>query len=494
MPATIKGSFLLAIAYLFIAIATEWGANTLAVWPAAGISLAGLMILGTKVWPGIWLGSFCAVLLHFTLNDESLTSKYILIAFLTASGNALAAILANKLSPSSFFDQDNTEQFSLRAGRYLLAAGCIGFVSAIFGIGSYYLVGIHFEDGFINYLLGWAIADIVGVITLTPFCYLLFVHRNNVLDSLQSGESKVILLICLIIGFFISGPGYTYIPKAFAQPSLLFIPLIWAVLRKPALAVAILNLLTFLIMWWGTTLDYGYFSVSFGSGALTAMQVVLCCTLLPIQLLEVLLIQRKNELMSQNRVLEQRVKERTESLEKAKTEAEILARTDPMTGLNNRRAFFSLGAQIEKIAKRHNRPFCVLMIDIDHFKRVNDTYGHDIGDKTIISLTDAILETIRDSDIAGRLGGEEFAIIIPDASKKEGLGLATRIQRNIAKILVDTPKGAFNFTVSIGISSKINNSDTLEIILKQSDNALYEAKNNGRNCIKCIDTSNPPAP
>lgn len=476
-------NFLVGILYFLVALATEWGAETLAVWPAAGIALAALMIYGNRLWPGLWMGAFAASLCHFLQYDEwSWTGLF--VAIITASGVTIAALIANRLSPSKLFDNKYSEQFHIRAGRYLSAVICFSVISAVFGISSYHFLYSPLEPGFFNSLIGWIVADIMGVVTVTPFLYLLYI-RNH-LGSLGSFESILMVLLCSIIAFFVTGPGYHLLSPAFLQPTLIIIPLLWSVLRKPPIVVAFLSLLTFLLAWLGTSQGYGYYVEFFGSGALTAMQVVLCFSLVSIQLFEALLMQRRYELQRQNQLLEEKIKERTLDLEKAKSEAELLARTDPMTGLNNRRAFFDLGIQVEKEAARYDWSFCVLMLDIDYFKKVNDKFGHDIGDQAINCLADNIHSTIRDSDIAGRIGGEEFAIIIPKATNSEGLMLAERLQNNISSISIETTQGPLTFTVSIGLAYRQSVSDTLHIVLKRSDEALYTAKSSGRNCIKCV--------
>ena len=482
----IKENTLLGILYFSIALATEWGAETLAVWPAAGIALAALMIYGRWLWPGLWIGTFSASLYHFIQHD-SLNWVGLLVAILTASGITIAGLVANWISPSQLFDNNYSEQFHTRAGRYLSAIIIFSVISAAFGVTSYHLIYSPLESGLFNSLIGWIVADIMGLVTVTPFVYLLY--RRHHLRSLGTFECMLMVCLCSIIAFFVTGPGYGLVSPVFLQPTLIIIPLIWSVLRKPPIVVAFLSLLTFLLAWFGTSQGYGYYDEFFANGALTAMQVVLCFSLVSIQLFEALLMQRRHELQLQNQLLEEKIIKRTLDLEKAKSEAEFLARTDPMTGLNNRRAFFDLGTQVAKEATRYEWSYCVLMLDIDHFKKVNDKFGHDIGDQAIIRLANCIHTTIRESDIAGRLGGEEFAIIIPKANINEGLTLAGRLQKDIAGISINTTQSTLTYTVSIGVAYNQRETDTLNIVLKRSDEALYKAKNSGRNCIKYIEST-----
>lgn len=185
------------------------------------------------------------------------------------------------------------------------------------------------------------------------------------------------------------------------------------------------------------------------------------------------------------RNLEQKVAERTHELEQAKTAAEALARTDPMTGLNNRRAFFEYADIIDNQSRRYQHPYVFIMLDIDHFKLINDKWGHDAGDITIKSVGKMIQENLRDTDILGRIGGEEFAVILPETGTDGALHLAERIRHKIEEMEIDTPKGIVNVTTSLGLSFFDNTENTLEEMMANADSALYQAKNTGRNKIEC---------
>jgi diguanylate cyclase (GGDEF)-like protein len=154
-----------------------------------------------------------------------------------------------------------------------------------------------------------------------------------------------------------------------------------------------------------------------------------------------------------------------------------------MTGMNNRRAFFSHGKQVEHHAIQYKKTFSVLMIDIDFFKKINDLYGHDIGDQAIIALANCITQNVRKPDISGRLGGEEFAVIVPESDLITSEKLARRIQENVKKIRITTDAGIVSYNISIGVACQSDQFESLDEILKKSDQALYMAKENGRDCI-----------
>ncbi len=153
---------------------------------------------------------------------------------------------------------------------------------------------------------------------------------------------------------------------------------------------------------------------------------------------------------------------------------------DSMTGLFNRRYLYEISSDIIKECKESNSEIYLLMFDIDNFKKINDTHGHDIGDKVIISLAKEVLRCTRKSDVVARWGGEEFLIILPDTSKKGAQILAEKIRANIAALHVKKIK----FTVSIGLTSFYCSKDkSIDDTIKRADDALYEAKETGKNKV-----------
>ncbi|MCQ2914071.1 MAG: diguanylate cyclase [Alphaproteobacteria bacterium] len=159
------------------------------------------------------------------------------------------------------------------------------------------------------------------------------------------------------------------------------------------------------------------------------------------------------------------------------------ATRDPMTKCYNRRQFNELAKNEVQRSRRYGHPFCLFMIDADHFKSVNDTHGHATGDKVLMSLADCCRRTLRESDIISRFGGEEFVIVLPEASLEDGHKVAERLRIRISKIRVKNEQNEdVQFTVSIGlVPSTVT--DNIEDMLKMSDEALYEAKEHGRNQV-----------
>ena len=162
-----------------------------------------------------------------------------------------------------------------------------------------------------------------------------------------------------------------------------------------------------------------------------------------------------------------------------------LASTDSLTGADNRRQFFKKAKQEFARSKRYEHPFTVLMIDIDHFKAINDNFGHQIGDDTLKQMAEKCIALLRENDLFGRIGGEEFAAVLVATDPAKAAKIAERLRQELEKINIRTPQGLICFTVSIGVACLTKSDKNLEAIIKRADDALYQAKKNGRNQVKC---------
>ena len=162
-----------------------------------------------------------------------------------------------------------------------------------------------------------------------------------------------------------------------------------------------------------------------------------------------------------------------------------LAITDSLTGIYNRRHFFELAETEFQEALRYGRPFSVLMFDLDLFKQVNDTYGHSRGDEILRTVVQRCAATVRQADILGRYGGEEFAVALPQTSPKKAWAMADRLRQVISATPIETEKGALTITVSFGVSTLSSDTENLMQLLNRADAALYQAKQTGRNRV-CV--------
>ncbi len=168
----------------------------------------------------------------------------------------------------------------------------------------------------------------------------------------------------------------------------------------------------------------------------------------------------------------------------AKQRAEELAHKDELTGLNNRRAFFEQSEHAFRQAKRYQHPLSVIMIDIDHFKMINDNYGHSFGDRVLKMVAGPLLDSIRDFDIVARMGGEEFAIVLPETGLEEAEKLAERLRTAIQGMTINNGKYEIGITASLGVVTCRDDDGNIESLLTKADDALYVAKKKGRNRVK----------
>ena len=179
-----------------------------------------------------------------------------------------------------------------------------------------------------------------------------------------------------------------------------------------------------------------------------------------------------------------KLKSTENSLRDALRYVKKLAETDSLTGISNRRHFMESGRVEFERSTRYGHALAVLSLDIDHFKSVNDTYGHQAGDRVLEAICRCCQKVLRNSDIFGRLGGEEFSILLPEADEKGACETAQRVLKAVSELKVEYEEKVITFTTSIGIAQISKNCEDLEMLMKQADEALYQAKHNGRNRLE----------
>ena len=167
--------------------------------------------------------------------------------------------------------------------------------------------------------------------------------------------------------------------------------------------------------------------------------------------------------------------------------AEKEAKTDILTGLYNRRAYYEICHKEFQRLLRHHRSLSIIMFDIDHFKGINDTYGHDAGDNVLKSVATIVKNVIREYDYAFRMGGDEFLVLLPETNEKQALFLAERIRKRVGNRKFIEKGEKFFITASFGISQYNNIERSIEPIVKRADKALYHVKESGRNRVKVLD-------
>jgi len=200
------------------------------------------------------------------------------------------------------------------------------------------------------------------------------------------------------------------------------------------------------------------------------------------------MLTKECSLVMENTLLYERLRRKHLSLEKANKEIKLLSRTDPLTGCYNRGHLNELLPREIKRALRYKHPLALAMCDIDHFKKVNDTYGHQCGDEVLKILVQSITDLIRaDTDWLARYGGEEFMLLLPETNLDNAYGLAERLRKHIAQKTIETEEDKVSITASFGVTgfdvSTASNYITPEALINTADKYLYEAKKQGRNRV-----------
>lgn len=168
-------------------------------------------------------------------------------------------------------------------------------------------------------------------------------------------------------------------------------------------------------------------------------------------------------------------------LQQAVEREQLLARTDVLTGVSNRRYFYDLAGYELAVARRYGHPLAVILFDIDHFKRVNDTWGHQLGDALLKRIVELARAELRASDILARYGGEEFIVLLSNSDARQAVVVAERIRARIAADRIDAGMERIGVTISAGAAELLPQEDTLDHMIRRADQALYRAKDSGRN-------------
>jgi diguanylate cyclase (GGDEF)-like protein/PAS domain S-box-containing protein len=171
-------------------------------------------------------------------------------------------------------------------------------------------------------------------------------------------------------------------------------------------------------------------------------------------------------------------------------ELDKLSNLDPLTGLYNRRALNNVAEQELSRFHRSGIPFSFIMLDLDHFKAINDMYGHSAGDKVLREISDLIKHEKREYDYAARIGGEEMCIILPNTPLEQAKRFAERLRIQVSELCISDGEEIIKITASMGVTEAVTEDSNFKQIFIRADESLYEAKTAGRDCIKVAATSN----
>lgn len=410
------------------------------VWPPTGIAIAALLTLGSRFWPAVFAGAF---LVNLTTAGSALTSLGI------AGGNTLEAVLAAYLvarfaNGARAFDRTwNILRFSLYAGILSTA------VAATFGVTSLALGGFASWSQFGLIWRTWWLGDAAGALVFAPFLLLWTTHPRLKWSKRQYVEAGVMFFSTMLTAGVIFGPIFHTQIRSDPWTFLCTPLLIWAAFRFGQREASVITCLLCLISVEGTLRGYGPFARASINDSLLLLQCFLAVEAL------------------MTFVFAAEVSERRRQEEHARH----LAVRDPLTSLANYRLLMErMDAEIKRYA-RHERPFSILLLDLDGLKKINDAYGHTVGSLAICRVAEVLHLSCRETDTPARYGGDEFALVLPETSSEAAAQVAQRISERLAKDL-ETPR----LTISIGIAEYPRDGLTVEQMISAADRSLYEEK------------------
>lgn len=365
----------------------------------------------------------------------------------------------------------------------IVGVNLIPAIGAIFGSIVYY-TQISVDLSLLEFWRLWFFGNAVGILVLTPLTVMLIENYKILKDYEYSIQNiaVVVLGIYLAIELFSRNDISFILPTT---PLIFILLLLWIVYKQGILPGLILSFIITLIAMYNTVNAVGPFSIFAEKETTIYLQEYIALLLIITIFFGVLLKEIKDsnkKLEELNKTLEKRVEEKTESLLQVNEKLNQLASKDSLTNIFNRRMLEEFINQEIIKSKRYKYNLSLIMIDIDHFKDVNDRFGHQTGDEVLVKLAEIISLNIRKADIFGRWGGEEFIVLLPETNLDEAYIVAENIRQKVQEYAFDK---VGTKTVSLGISEFRQNEDILELI-KRADDAMYEAKRTGRNKVMTI--------
>lgn len=418
-------------------------------------------------------------------------------AALFGAVNVTEATIAYLLLRYWRFDPRFTELSDLP--KFVLAGPMVAaLASAIAGAFIY----THFRGvgtNFFSFLRIWWFGDGLGLAIFTPLLLSLgpyAVHVGRTTNTaLRVTDGAVVLLALLTLGFFIGARHGVlegiYVGRVLLLPFVIYVA-VRTRLRWTALTIATIALLDIVMT------ARGYYprgTLNAHDAVIASQEFIFITSLIGLGLVALLsqlrtgqdeLKQANLRLEKLNLELESRVAERTTELRVLAGQLEHQAMTDPLTGLPNRRALFDAMKREIRRERRAQQPLAVIILDIDHFKAINDRYGHHVGDVVLRQTIDVMAPIMRASDTLARYGGEEFVLIAPQTDPPDALELAERMRRALdaADFVIDG--NSIHVTASFGVGSLDESDEEPHDLLQRADDALYEAKKSGRNRVVAV--------
>ena len=426
-----------------------------AVWPPSGIALAATLLLGSRLWPGVWLG---AALVNYTVNSSPI------LAVLLGTGNALEALVGAALI-RRYMGVPRRFEHCRDVVIFVAIAALSCTIAATVAVLSMGILGLVSWTNILSNWWTWWQGDVTGIILVTPLILSWGLRRAAPWSRAKKLEALCLAGLLLIVTHLVFGDATEFLspfPLTFAIMPFMM----WAALRFSQRVVTTATAVV-------SAFAVDYTINGIGPFALWSMNESLLILLAFISTVVVTSLAVSALKIERGRAMEQ--------LERALIELREQAVTDPLTGLYNRRYLWEFLRREWIRAKRKDDSLAVIMMDLDHFKRINDAHGHEAGDFVLTAIAGLLRNRIRSSDIVCRYGGEEFALVLPEASLENARLRAEDIRiaiRDLDLTHQGVPLG--RITASLGIALFPDHVSDPDSLMQAADAALYEAKSAGR--------------
>jgi diguanylate cyclase (GGDEF)-like protein len=467
----------------------------------AGVKLSLLFAVFPEVLVVLWLpnGLLLAALIHYGTRRYAFFAGLILVAEIAADYPTFSLV------ESALFGAINLLEvtlgyFLLRRWRFnpgftvpgdiakfLIAGPIIGALAAACLAAAVYRYFRASDTTYLELLRVWWFSDGTGLLIVTALILSLWPPAGGNIAApavLRGVDGFVAAIALVVVGLFLLAEKGTFHGMQIPPVTLLPFSVYAAARLAPRWTMMVAAVFAAVILFVTKNGQQPFGDLTVGATVLQAQQLISIMTVTALGLAALL-----SQLRSTAQNLEARVQDRTAQLQAANDQLETMAVTDPLTGLLNRRALFdSLRREVERNL-RHLHGLSVLMLDIDHFKHVNDRYGHAAGDRVLCHVAAVTSQAIRSTDVFARYGGEEFVVIAPETGHAEALGLAERIRATLqsSEIALDQ-QCMVRVTASVGVATMRDDDTDPDRILGRADAALYAAKAAGRNQV-VADTS-----